>query len=125
MSGCSCVWVDVDGSGPAVSDAVTRRAAKVHGCCECGDEIPKGAVYECYSGLYEGRWSRYRTCLPCVQVRNALFCGGWIWGECWARIRENFRDGAKLLPCLEECKGLAAREKLAAAYRSAVPGVLA
>jgi len=114
-SDCSCVYIDIDDS-PDVYDQRTVRARRAHECGECRDEIPKGAKHEVCTVLWEGKWGRYRTCAACVEVRDVMFCEGWAWGECWARIREHFAEGAPLSPCFEEVKSIAGREKLTAAF---------
>jgi len=53
---------------------VTGR--KDHRCCECGTEISKGEKHESVSGKWEGEMNTYRTCLPCVALRNRIADGG-------------------------------------------------
>lgn len=61
-----------DGPGPDVYDAVIRKAAKPHRCCECGETIETGQHYESVSGLWDGQWSNYKTCPKCAQLQHLL-----------------------------------------------------
>lgn len=80
----SCCYVETcDGDRPEVyaQDEVTAR--KPHKCCECGAEIPKGERYERFKGKWEGEWEEYRTCLGCVECRDAFSCG-FTFTEFWS-----------------------------------------
>lgn len=48
------------------------RARKPHRCYECFADIPVGAVHELITSLFDGDWSRTRTCLACVSLRDAV-----------------------------------------------------
>ncbi len=68
-----------------------RAARKQHKCIECGDVISPRQKYEYVSTLTEGDWYVYKTCLPCVAVRDHFDCGnGSIIGEIWTGISANF-----------------------------------
>lgn len=76
-----------DGESPRVFDVSEVRARKLHRCCECAEEIPKGARYERASGLWDGEWDAFTTCLRCARAREmvqeieaAEGCHG---GEAW------------------------------------------
>lgn len=62
----------------------TIKARKPHRCYECGKEIPKGAEYENYKHLIDGKFEEYHTCLSCVDLRNRLMnvdgCRCWLFG---------------------------------------------
>lgn len=76
--GCTCSCPDYE---PAdVFEEKLVRARKTHECCECGAEISKGEEHEVASGLWEGDWSRYRTCLLCVRIRNDMCRCGHVFG---------------------------------------------
>lgn len=72
---------------PDVFDRRHRRAAKERGCCECGRAIEPGERYEEVTGLWDGCWSRYRTCQGCERLRATVDCvafGGlfeFLWQE--------------------------------------------
>lgn len=69
---------------PTVYSEVVRTARKVHRCCECLAAIDPGDSYQDARGKWEGEFSRYKTCLPCVQWRTRLAAesdGCWAFGE--------------------------------------------
>jgi hypothetical protein len=79
-----------DGDAPECFDSGTRVARKAHVCCECGESIAKGQKYEYASGVWEGRPDSFKTCLPCVEIRDHFACDGWIYGQLWSDLGENF-----------------------------------
>ena len=75
---CACVWVNVD----CFSDVFSERhpvARKNHWCCECGGVIQKGEKYEHHSGQWDGEWQVFKTCLDCADIKDRLFCEGYIY----------------------------------------------
>ena len=56
---------------PSVFASENRKARKEHACCECKGKILKGEVYNHFSGIWEGRAGRYRTCVECDRIRRA------------------------------------------------------
>lgn len=56
---------------PSASRMIMRKAAKAHWCTECGKEIRKGDRYQYISGIWDGRPDEFKTCLPCVAMRDA------------------------------------------------------
>lgn len=54
---------------PSVYSVRTRVARKEHRCVECCGTIAKGETYHLFSGCWEGRWSDYKTCPDCQQLR--------------------------------------------------------
>jgi len=93
-----------------VSATEWRRAAKTHACEECRESIPVGARYENNRSLWDGMWSTTKTCESCVEIRNHFACGGWIYGQLWSDLEENFFPDMKAGgPCMEglspEAKG--------------------
>jgi hypothetical protein len=88
MSG-NCVWVDID-EGPTAFSEEVRRARKTYRCCECGEEIKPGHLYEYASGKWDGEWGRFRTCARCANVRRDYFKGGWIYGQVVEDFQEAF-----------------------------------
>lgn len=78
------------------------KAAKEHRCEECREPIAKGARHEVTSGRWSGSFSTHRTCLSCVEIRNHFQCGGWIIGQVWDDLEENFFPDMKAGgPCME------------------------
>jgi hypothetical protein len=67
----------------------TLRARKSHRCCECQGEIAPGQTYENYVLALDGTISRYKTCVMCVEIRNAFCCGGsWMFTTIWDEMTE-------------------------------------
>jgi hypothetical protein len=87
MMECCCVD-DGDFERASLERAEIRRARKAYVCGECDEEISRGERYEYYSGVWEGAWVHYRTCLPCIGIRRDFFPCGYVWGQ----MREDFRE---------------------------------
>lgn len=118
MSECGCVYSSCDDGDTAdFAHATTVVARKPHTCGECHDSIPVGAAYERHTGKWDGRIYTSKTCGTCVEIRNLLFCDGWIYGCVWVDIGEYFSEGGKPFGCLEKLTSVAAKDKLSAAYR--------
>ena len=105
-----------DGDLPEFSHDVERRARKAHRCCECRETIPKGATYEYTVGKWDGRIIAHKTCLPCVEIRNALCCDGWTYTMLWEEAREGLFEHLTT-GCLAQLTTAAAKTKLLAAWR--------
>jgi len=105
-----CPLQSGDGESPSCSSRTKRKARKKHRCCECCEAIEKGQMYEYVSGIWDGEPSDYKTCLSCVEIRNHFACDGFVFGQLWSDLEENFipdmRAGG---PCME---GLSAASKL-------------
>jgi hypothetical protein len=55
-----------DLTSPDVYNETERTARKQHRCSECRrDRIRKGDRYFSISGLWDGKWERYRICTRC------------------------------------------------------------
>jgi len=87
--GCSCACT-YDYEPADVYQAKEVKARKSHTCYECDGEIARGETHEVVSGLWDGSWSRYRTCLLCVRIRDDLCGCGFIFGALRETIREDF-----------------------------------
>ncbi|MDF1565299.1 MAG: hypothetical protein P1V51_19840 [Deltaproteobacteria bacterium] len=53
---------------PAVYQHANPRARVAHTCAECDGTIEIGHRYHEHSGLWDGRWQRYRLCSVCNDV---------------------------------------------------------
>lgn len=76
-------------------EIVTAR--KPHHCCECGLTIAKGEQYESVSGMWDGRFDRIKTCLPCMETRQKA-TEGIRSGDCcelpaFGELRQYLSDG--------------------------------
>lgn len=108
MSECSCIYVEtVD--GPSCSKEETRKARKIHKCCECHKEIKKGQKYQYESGIWDGKPESYKICLDCLSMRDTFFCGGWVYGEIWSDLWNHLseNDGEISSDCLENLTPIA------------------
>jgi len=56
---------------PEAFTSTTRKAAKEHKCCECGDTINKGDQYQYSSGIWDGEPRSFKQCLNCSMIMNA------------------------------------------------------
>lgn len=102
-----------DGDGaPSVHDVTTPIARKHHTCVECGDPIARGTKYEHVKGLWDGRWDTYRTCLSCVEIRDHFACDGWIYGQIWEDIEQNFFPEMRCGGSCMEGLSVAAKQRL-------------
>lgn len=76
-------------------------------CGECGEQIPAGVPYECYKGRNpdydedEGDIDTHNTCTLCVEIRDHFVCDGWIFGQLWEDLEENFFPDMRMGgPCM-------------------------
>lgn len=80
---CTC---DFDDMATFFREAY-HTARKQHTCCECASPIDPGERYQYVSGLWDGRFSTYKTCMVCAIARdNAIMDGccselGNLWAE--------------------------------------------
>jgi len=71
---CACqIDIDIDGSCDFMSQKIVK-ARKQHKCCECYRDIYPDEKYEYVSGVWEGNFDVYKTCIDCTSIRKALFC---------------------------------------------------
>ena len=61
---------DCDGERPEAFNQNTRKARKLHRCGECRGPIRSGDSYEYVSGIWEGDFCTFKTCLQCVELRK-------------------------------------------------------
>lgn len=98
---CCPLSSDYDSYAKCSSTRV-RTARATHKCCECREPIAAGARYEYCSGIWDGSPNAYKTCLSCVEIRNHFACSGWLFGQVWEDIEQNFFPDMKAGgPCME------------------------
>jgi hypothetical protein len=70
------------------------KARKDHKCCECGDIIKKGDIYEYVSGKWEGEFDTYKTCMICSRIRKD-YCApfGWLRDDLWDCLGVDYITG--------------------------------
>lgn len=62
----------MDAEMPLVFEEKTVVARKPHVCCECRRQIATGQKYSRVKGCWDGRWSEFKTCLDCHDLRIEL-----------------------------------------------------
>lgn len=119
MADCACLyggWDDYDGSG--FQSSTTRTARKPHACKECRRPIRPGERYEHFSTKYEDRIFTIKTCATCAEIREALYCDGYVFGRMWEDIREQFfEQGGLNIACVDKLSTVAAKEVLTRRWR--------
>lgn len=108
MGECGCVYVDVDGC-MELSSTKYPVARKEHKCGECRKVIVPGEKYESVSGMYDGHFDTYKTCLDCVSMRDAFFCNGYHYTMIWEDFGEHLREmgGSIDADCIAQVSGKA------------------
>jgi hypothetical protein len=102
MSGMACCPLSTGDIESTCSSIALRKARKEHRCCECRETIAKNAKYEYVSGIWDRTPSAWKTCLSCVEIRDHFSCEGWVFGELWNDLEENFFPDMKAGgPCME------------------------
>lgn len=98
---CCVITGGGDYDQAAVARAATPRARVPHRCGECDAQIDVGERYERYTSLYDGRWQTDLTCLSCVEIRSHFSCDGWLFGEIWNELAQEFLPNLRAGgPCL-------------------------
>lgn len=54
---------------PSMYSEIIRVARKPHRCCECQRQIFAGEKYQAASGMWDGSFSTFRTCIECADTR--------------------------------------------------------
>lgn len=101
---CSCsIDMDYDGSGPDRHTEKIRTARKTHVCFECVKDIQPGEQYEYASGLWDGEYSIYKTCLDCKSIRDTFF-SSWVYTQVWEAFQDEFGYVDSVVPesCIAE-----------------------
>lgn len=88
MTSCDCSLATNDFDGPTFSKTKIVKARKRHRCCECDEYIQPGKQYERTSGVWDGDFSTFATCLPCMRIRKQYCPHGWIYGELRDTLKE-------------------------------------
>lgn len=93
MSDCIFSECCCDGESPSVYNRTMPTAQKQHLCCECGGAIQPGEKYERVEGLWDGKFSTFKTCPDCL----ALLCEN---EPCriYGGLRNALREIAEIVP---------------------------
>ncbi len=65
-----------------------HKARMAHLCGECGRTIKIGERYEVYTIYRDMEFSRHKTCLGCMRIRDHLCRHGWIFGGVAGQVEE-------------------------------------
>lgn len=112
-----CISGSYDGDLPEFLTEAIVKARKSYKCCECGDPIAIGALYERVVGKWDGELSTYRTCLPCQEIRRNLCCEGWAYTLLWEDANDSGMFEHLTTGCLEQLETAAAKAKLLSKWR--------
>ena len=63
---------DCDFESPKIYNVKEPVARKEHICCECRCTIKPGEQYEKVEGLWENKFTTYKTCNDCLKIRLLL-----------------------------------------------------
>ena len=124
MSKCPCIDVRHECDElPRRHRHEMRTARKRWKCIECGAAVEPGERYEHVRGLWDGHYETFRTCEGCVQVRNAVLCGGSLYGELWETLaaEDVIRGDRAVERCRYDELGAAGAAKLKAEWWKLVP----
>jgi hypothetical protein len=100
---CSCtINVDHDG-GPSFHNENIQTARKKHRCYECLKDILPGEKYEYVSGVWDGDFMVYKTCLDCKSIRDTFF-DSWFYTQVWENFQDEFGYHDSVVPesCIAE-----------------------
>lgn len=89
---CACINVYDHGDACDEHTAKKVRARKEFKCGECPGQIMPGETYELVRMLFGEQWETHRTCPDCLSIRDAFFCGSYLYGEIRDYMREHIRD---------------------------------
>jgi len=92
MSSCELDFETGDCDQVAMYSAKIVKGRKDYKCAECGDHIPNGTPHESASGLSDGEWWNYRTCLACKEIRDEFTKNGFIFGSLWEAMNEDCQE---------------------------------
>jgi len=70
-----------DAEMPSVFFNMIRKARQEHKCCECQRVINVGEKYHLFKGCWEGKWSNFKTCMDCQDLREEI--AGLYRGDEW------------------------------------------
>jgi hypothetical protein len=84
---CDCS-IDYDYEPAKIYREEYPKAKKEYKCCECGENIKPGQKYQKVTGLWDDIWSTYKTCMPCVNIRDRYCPHGFYFGFLREQISE-------------------------------------
>lgn len=89
------------------------RSRKMHKCYECRRDIQPGSECERGSGLWEGKFDAWHTCMDCYHIREGLNCDGPAsLGTMWDDIHDAFSYSSFTTACLDKVQTASAKAYL-------------
>ena len=96
MSLCECqIDIDVDHL-PGFQKITECTAKKLHKCGECDRDIILGESCFYTASKSDGHFWTFKTCADCESIRDALYCGGWEYGELFTEVWNHITEGSKI-----------------------------
>ena len=93
---------------PSFYEESIHRSRKERRCVECGGRIPVGDQYQSAAGLWDGRFDRFVTCMPCAELREQAAedaghdcCDRPCFGELREYISYGLPDTAEMLAAID------------------------
>ena len=89
-----CMYDEIDDENVTIFINTIRKARKSHLCNECGRTIARKEPYHFLSGLWDGRFDSYKTCLHCQIGQHWLQrqCRGFLLGMTQEDLQEHFEE---------------------------------
>ena len=83
-----------DQEGPTIFEEKHPIARNSHTCCECGSNINPGEKYQLVKGLWDGEWSKFKTCSVCEKIGDTARAEGDCisYGELYGEIGYCFEE---------------------------------
>ena len=79
-------------------------------CSECGSVIVADSKFEYFEGTNpdlldeedpDDEIDTYFTCMICVEIRDHFACDGWVFGQLWQDLQDNFFPDMRMGgPCM-------------------------
>lgn len=82
----SCDCSSDYGDKPEFYSETFPVAKKEYTCCECGETIKHGQVYNRFTGKWDGKVTTYKTCMPCYNIREHYCPNGYVFGDLAVQI---------------------------------------
>lgn len=84
---CDCS-IDASDSSPDIYNESYKVARKQHTCYECHRTIEPKEKYHSVTGLWDGAWSTFKTCLGCSRIRKRFCPHGFRFGDLAEQIED-------------------------------------
>lgn len=114
---CACLYAEDDGEPFTLFSERVLTVRASHRCEECRVTLPPGTQAERMVAKWEGQVSSTYTCLPCAEIRRALYCGGRMFGVLWEDVEHQiFMEAGLTVACVDKLSTPEAKTKLQQAW---------